>query len=346
MRKSKDRKRNQDARKSKNIREGDEVLTLDEKNGKLVASKVNALLDHGIKPIYEMETESGRAINTTAEHPYYVRSILPDKISSASEGAMTLSGKAFFNPLSPENMGQLKARDNAIYGASLPCGANCLALGKNCKNSPVEIKVISSIKNSYASSNSCSDNLVNLSAFDLCFLTSSSKNSGAMNSNLFNMAFSENTEEGTPLIIREEIITFASTTNFSGIIYPLLLESSLSYLFANEPLTSFASSSACSSVNFDLETIFLNLTTFKSLSFNTLFISIDNSSLGIILNSDSNSSGMLTINSAILLSRLENNYLNIAKTDIFFDKITSIIILEPQHAYDLSRSFAIINSRW
>ena len=124
---------------------------------------------------------------------------------------------------------------------------------------------------------------------------------------LFNIAFNENTEAGTPLVIREEITTFASTTNFSGIIYPLLLESSLSYLLANDSLSSLASSSACSSVNFDLETIFLNLTTFKSLSFNTLFTSIDNSNLGIALNSDSNSLGMLTTNSAISTSPKDNN---------------------------------------
>ena len=57
-------------KKIKDIKTGEEVLTLDEKTGKLVARKVNALLDHGIKPIYEMATEDGRAINTTAEHPY------------------------------------------------------------------------------------------------------------------------------------------------------------------------------------------------------------------------------------------------------------------------------------
>ena len=60
-------------KKIKNIRAGEEVLTLEESSGKLVPRKVNALLDHGIKPIYEMATEDGRAINTTAEHPYFVK---------------------------------------------------------------------------------------------------------------------------------------------------------------------------------------------------------------------------------------------------------------------------------
>ncbi len=60
-------------KKIKDIKEGDYVLSLDEKTGKLVPRKVNALLDHGVKPIYEMVTESGKAINTTAEHPYLVK---------------------------------------------------------------------------------------------------------------------------------------------------------------------------------------------------------------------------------------------------------------------------------
>ena len=60
-------------KKIKDVKAGEEVLTLDEKTGKLVPRKVNALLDHGIKPIYEMATEDGRAINTTAEHPYLVK---------------------------------------------------------------------------------------------------------------------------------------------------------------------------------------------------------------------------------------------------------------------------------
>jgi len=63
-------------KKIKDVKAGEGVLTLDEKTGKLVPRKVNALLDHGIKPIYEMATEDGRAINTTAEHPYFVKSSL------------------------------------------------------------------------------------------------------------------------------------------------------------------------------------------------------------------------------------------------------------------------------
>src|SRR3989338_4007450 len=60
-------------KKIKDVKENDYVLSLDESSGKLKPSRVKALVDHGIKPIYEMTTEDGRAINTTAEHPYLVK---------------------------------------------------------------------------------------------------------------------------------------------------------------------------------------------------------------------------------------------------------------------------------
>ena len=55
------------------VKSGDEVLSLDEKTGKIVSNKVKALLDMGEKPIYELCTESGKCINTTSEHPYLVK---------------------------------------------------------------------------------------------------------------------------------------------------------------------------------------------------------------------------------------------------------------------------------
>lgn len=129
-------------------------------------------------------------------------------------------------------------------------------------------------------------------------LTSSSKNSGAINSNLFNIEFIENTEEGMPSHIKEEITTFASTTNLPGIVY--LSEDSLSYLLASDILTSLANSSACFSVSCDFEMICLNRISLESLSIKILFTSIDKSSFDITLNSDSNSPGILIINSVIL----------------------------------------------
>jgi hypothetical protein len=57
-------------KKIKDIKEGEFVQSLDEETGKIVSNKVKALLDMGNKTIFELKTESGRAVNTTAEHPY------------------------------------------------------------------------------------------------------------------------------------------------------------------------------------------------------------------------------------------------------------------------------------
>ena len=57
------------------IREGDEIQTLDEETGRLVFSKVKALMDMGRKPIIKLTTASGKTIKTTAEHPYLIKQI-------------------------------------------------------------------------------------------------------------------------------------------------------------------------------------------------------------------------------------------------------------------------------
>jgi uncharacterized protein (TIGR02145 family) len=54
----------------KDIQAGDEILTLDENTGRLVVSRVNALMDMGVKEIYKLTTATGKTIRTTANHPY------------------------------------------------------------------------------------------------------------------------------------------------------------------------------------------------------------------------------------------------------------------------------------
>ena len=44
------------------------------RSGLLEPAEVEANLDMGIKTIYEMETEDGKVIRTTGNHPYLVRS--------------------------------------------------------------------------------------------------------------------------------------------------------------------------------------------------------------------------------------------------------------------------------
>ncbi|MFZ3100270.1 MAG: NYN domain-containing protein, partial [Minisyncoccales bacterium] len=57
----------------KDIQAGDEILTLDENTGRLAVSRVNALMDMGVKEIYQLTTATGKTIRTTANHPYLAR---------------------------------------------------------------------------------------------------------------------------------------------------------------------------------------------------------------------------------------------------------------------------------
>src|SRR3989338_7453228 len=55
------------------IKEGDEIQSLDEKTGELVWSRVKQLAFMGVKQTYRIVTEDGRSIRTTANHPYLVK---------------------------------------------------------------------------------------------------------------------------------------------------------------------------------------------------------------------------------------------------------------------------------
>ncbi len=55
------------------IREGDQILTLDETTGRFVLSVVKELIDMGIQQTYLLITQTGKQIRTTANHPYLTR---------------------------------------------------------------------------------------------------------------------------------------------------------------------------------------------------------------------------------------------------------------------------------
>ncbi len=55
---------------NKDIKPEMQVLSLNQKTGKLMPAKIKGLLDMGKKPIYQIETEDSRAIRTTGNHPY------------------------------------------------------------------------------------------------------------------------------------------------------------------------------------------------------------------------------------------------------------------------------------
>jgi hypothetical protein len=57
----------------KDIVEGDEVLSLNENKGIVEYHRIKALMDMGVKQVFELRTKSGRVIRTTANHPYLAR---------------------------------------------------------------------------------------------------------------------------------------------------------------------------------------------------------------------------------------------------------------------------------
>ena len=54
------------------IREEDEIQTLDETTGEFVPRKIEKLMDMGIRPVFKLTTKSGKTIRTTGNHPYLV----------------------------------------------------------------------------------------------------------------------------------------------------------------------------------------------------------------------------------------------------------------------------------
>ena len=60
-------------KKIKDIIPGDKVLSLNETTGQFEYQTVEKTLDMGFKEIYELTTESGKKIETTANHPYLAR---------------------------------------------------------------------------------------------------------------------------------------------------------------------------------------------------------------------------------------------------------------------------------
>ncbi|MBT4358903.1 MAG: M48 family metalloprotease [Candidatus Pacebacteria bacterium] len=55
------------------VKGGEEVWSLNQETGELEARKIKGLMDMGVKQVYELVTEDGRKIKTTANHPYLVR---------------------------------------------------------------------------------------------------------------------------------------------------------------------------------------------------------------------------------------------------------------------------------
>ncbi|PIP88361.1 hypothetical protein COW80_00760, partial [Candidatus Beckwithbacteria bacterium CG22_combo_CG10-13_8_21_14_all_01_47_9] len=62
-------------KKIKDVQPGDQILSLNETAGKFEYQTVEKTLDMGRKEIYELTTETGKKIETTANHPYLARTL-------------------------------------------------------------------------------------------------------------------------------------------------------------------------------------------------------------------------------------------------------------------------------
>ena len=73
------------------VEEGEQILTLDEKTGQFVASRVNKLMRKGIQQIYGLKTASGKYIKTTSTHPYLVQTKQPTAVAGTFD--VDISGR-------------------------------------------------------------------------------------------------------------------------------------------------------------------------------------------------------------------------------------------------------------
>ncbi|MBU2578336.1 NYN domain-containing protein, partial [Patescibacteria group bacterium] len=57
----------------KDVQPDDEVMSLDENSGQFAWQKVQKTMDKGYQTVFELKTESGKVIETTGNHPYFVK---------------------------------------------------------------------------------------------------------------------------------------------------------------------------------------------------------------------------------------------------------------------------------
>ncbi|OYV28110.1 MAG: hypothetical protein B7W98_00260, partial [Parcubacteria group bacterium 20-58-5] len=79
------------------IKEGDEIQSLDEKTGKLVWSRVKQLAFMGVKGIFKLTTASGKIIRTTANHPYLARQTKNPDLSAGATLTRSIVTYAFID---------------------------------------------------------------------------------------------------------------------------------------------------------------------------------------------------------------------------------------------------------
>ncbi|MFH1129109.1 MAG: PD-(D/E)XK nuclease family protein, partial [Patescibacteria group bacterium] len=105
----------------RDIQPGDEVLSLNEDTNTTEYKKINALMDMGVKEIFEIKTKSGRVIRTTANHPYLIKIQNPKskiqeknaKIGQKISGKFITIGKGIANLFRSREVSAFENRDIA-----------------------------------------------------------------------------------------------------------------------------------------------------------------------------------------------------------------------------------------
>ncbi len=298
----------------------EKVMTLNQKTGEKEWQKPTdyQTFKHN-EEMYKIETKKGDLI-VSPKHKVYTyiekeNNYFIPNMSSSSRGDSTLTFVCFLSPLSPENIPQLYFNASAKYGASFKF--NSSASGSFSMNSEEGAKVICFLINNKTSFNSSCEREVSDNNLSVFSSSSCNRNSGAINSNLFDNLFASNTLKQLPFLINAETTTLTSTTSN---IYRLFSFNNSEYLFDNERLISSDSLFACSSVNLDLKTMRFILANSSSSSFN--FRDTANCQLIFFINASSfNSSGNFIDISSI--EKLDNlNYLNLS--DFKLTPITKI----------------------
>ena len=80
----------------KDVKPGQYVYSLNEKTGKVEPTRINKLLDMGVKPVFKLVTDSGKEIKTTGNHPYLAikSEILNPKSETPKQSLRDATGQA------------------------------------------------------------------------------------------------------------------------------------------------------------------------------------------------------------------------------------------------------------
>ena len=100
------------------VKGGEKILSLDEKTGKLVPAKIQKLWDMGVKPIYKIETEDGKTIRTTGNHPYFVLNKWEDLAVNKKSAFWTDSLGFQFETIAPDLTFAISIADTDICQCS------------------------------------------------------------------------------------------------------------------------------------------------------------------------------------------------------------------------------------